>query len=130
MASEAEHLTQARHNEALTQLLAKELLYRDWILITAFYAALHYVEASFAKRFGFHGEAHGGEAPHGWRLSMLRDKTRFTFNCYRAYQYLYASSRAVRYLEESLPGGASFDDQAISKVLAELAVVKKELKYK
>jgi hypothetical protein len=131
MPAEAEHLQQARHNEALAKLLAQDMTYRDWIITTSFYAALHYVEANFAKRLGFHGEIHGGDIPHVWRLKVLDDRTKFSFDCFRAYKKLYAASRHARYLmENTLPNGASFDDRAIERLLDDLATVKKELKYK
>ena len=89
-----------------------------------------FVEASFARRFGFHGEVHGSQAPHGWRLGLLRDRTRFPFALYRSYEHLYSNSRHVRYLERGLPKGASLDDSEIADILDDLGTVKKELKYK
>jgi hypothetical protein len=130
MAAEKQHLQEARHNESLARHLAEDMTYRDWVITTAFYAALHYVEANFAKRFGLHGEDQDRQSPHIWRLEILSDKSRYSTACRLAYGRLYAASKQIRYLEDRTPMGAYFDDAGVKRFLDEdLAVVKKELRY-
>ena len=46
MSSRSIHIQQARHNEALVkELVSSGYRYKDWAVIAAFYAALHYFEA-------------------------------------------------------------------------------------
>lgn len=47
MASQAEHIKKAKHNEAF-YLSIKETQYLDWVVNGIFYSALHYIESYFA----------------------------------------------------------------------------------
>ena len=129
MASEQDHLIQARHNQALAESLANEIQYKDWIITTAFYAAVHYVEGNFAKRYSLHGEFEGGTSPHTWRIDTLKQKG-YSFPCRSAYRKLYVASRQVRYLEHSDPKGAHFANETVLEFLTvDLAAIRKELQY-
>ena len=44
------HLYQAHHNENLAADLLSKLIYKDWLITTSFYSAIHYVEAKLATR--------------------------------------------------------------------------------
>lgn len=48
MPNVADHLLQARHNEAFYQLTDRNV-YSDWAMIVLFYAALQYVDALLAR---------------------------------------------------------------------------------
>jgi len=100
MASLQAHLRQARHNESLVQQLLASLEYKDWAITVTFYAAIHYVEAAFAKDSRIkHTEFKPRNYPgsyHSYRDDML-------FNYYpeRVWQplrKLYEQSRIARYL--------------------------------
>jgi hypothetical protein len=83
--SEQRHLAQAQHNAELARLLAQDMVYKDWIITITFYAALHYVEALFARRYALHGERF--DAPHIWRMGELRRRG-FSLACQTAYRGL------------------------------------------
>ena len=113
MSSRSVHIQQARHNEGL----AKELVRagyraRDWAIIAAFYAAVHYFEARLHDEPPFthpavsvpirHTEtsrpprsADRGYSPHHWRQELLAN------NCAEAtadaYRQLRSLSEAARY---------------------------------
>jgi hypothetical protein len=122
MAPYQAHLDQARHNTELAQYLAQDMVYKDWVITAAFYAAVHYVEAAFAKR-GWHGDQTGGESPHIWRLNQLRQRKEYPTDCWKAYKSLYESSRKVRYLllwqETSSVANSYYSDDDVRQFLTE-----------
>lgn len=101
MASEADHIAQAGHNEALAQELSNDLTYKDWLITVAFYAAIHYVEASLARDSVGHSEtARGrpnGMSLHAWREELVRRRGR-SQQCWRSYRMLRNESTNARYL--------------------------------
>lgn len=60
MASAAQHLDQARHNEQFAQELlgANPVEYPDWAVTAVFYAALHYVNHFFVRTTGWAPDNH------------------------------------------------------------------------
>ena len=105
MSARQSHILQARHNEEL----AKELVrmgyhYKDWSIVAAFYAAVHYFEARLHDNPPFtHPEAVGlilhaedsvpsfrgryKYSPHAWREQLFR------VNCDMSTRYAYWSLR-------------------------------------
>ncbi len=136
MAAEQAHLLQAYHNVDLAQFLAQEMKYKDWVITVAFYAAVHFVEANFAKRFGTHGEQASGSSPHIWRLDQLKAKG-YPLSCRNAYRNLYTTSRQVRYLELWDPNQPTvavandyFSDEVVRSFLADdLKIIRDSLGY-
>ena len=60
------HIQQARHNEALKELVSSGYRYKDWAVIAAFYAALHYFEARLHDEPPFsHPRLNGRVFSHG-----------------------------------------------------------------
>jgi len=114
-------------------MLHADSVYLDWAITAAFYSAVHLVEAAFARRFGWHGEIHGGASPHVWRLQQLRSK-QYTLFCWQSYNRLYIASRRVRYLESWKTSKGTSDtyylpEQAGLMIESDLAVVKTEMGY-
>jgi len=101
MASEADHVAQAGHNEALAQELGNDLIYKDWLITVAFYAAIHYVEASLARGSGRHCDTDRLRprrvSIHKWREDLVR--SRCTQRCWRSYRALKNESMNARYLK-------------------------------
>ena len=113
MSSRSAHINQARHNEALArELVNGGYRYRDWAVIAAFYAAIHYFEARLHNQPSFtHPNAgmpivhtddsippnlRGGRpSPHVWREELLRHNC--TPGTRRAYQRLRFASETARY---------------------------------
>jgi len=95
MASEVEHLACAnRTHETMRHLLADVRVHSPWLAITAFYKALHVVEAVFAN------DRHiGGTASHDEREGVLKRNKRF-LQIYRHYSPLKRASLNARYLAE------------------------------
>ena len=113
MSSRAAHLRQARHNEGLAKEFVRSgYRYRDWAVVAAFYAALHYFEARLHDEPPFthhlvgirifHTEdvtsdpdTRGIYSPHRWRHELLES------NCAaataEAYWRLRAASESARY---------------------------------
>ena len=107
------HILQARHNEELAkELVSDGYRFKDWSIVAAFYAAMHYFEARLHDNPPFtHPEAgsriiHAEDsvprangrsryAVHGWRGRLLRSNCdRRTWNAYRA---LRSASETARY---------------------------------
>ena len=67
MSSRSIHIQQAKHNEALAkELVSSGYRYKDWAVIAAFYAALHYFEARLHDEPPFsHPPAKRPGFPHG-----------------------------------------------------------------
>ena len=100
MASEADHIAQAQHNEALAQDLSRDLAYKDWLITVAFYTAIHYVEASLARDSGCHSETDSlrpsSMSLHDWREFRVRSCC--TQRCWESYRLLRNESTNARYL--------------------------------
>jgi hypothetical protein len=108
MADFLDHIHQAEHNEALGEILATQLPnYRDWLITVSFYAAIHYVEADFARDPDIgHSVAsqRENETPHDCRKRLVRRK--YSRECWKSYRELYEASHNVRYLACARPGRA------------------------
>lgn len=122
MSSRAAHIRQARHNAALAQeLIRGGYRYRDWAVVAAFYAAVHYFEARLHDAPPFTHPAAGSPirhtetslpvagrySPHRWR-EMLLDH-----NCPRAvleaYRELRVASEKARYHADILVESTAHD---------------------
>jgi hypothetical protein len=85
---QARHLAAARRNEQFSRHLLGIPDYLEWAAISAFYSALHFVDAYLARR-GLH------PGDHGVRDSYLR-RTELR-NVYFAYRTLRTASEDYRY---------------------------------
>ena len=100
MANWDNHFRQAKHNEALAGQLeaTSDLRHWDWLITTAFYAAVHYVEAAF---FFISDIVHTETAclngdKHAFRTRGVRSN--LGNECWRSYRKLQEASYNVRYL--------------------------------
>jgi hypothetical protein len=106
MASKAQHLKQAQHNEAFlaTFDLAKSP-YLDWAVTAAFYSALHYVRALMAK-YGYMNVSSYGDMDKAFdRLSLLKNNPAV----HDSYRQLKDDSRDARYNMWQPSGGDIVD---------------------
>lgn len=106
MADYLDHIHQAEHNEKFGEHLLSQLpQFRDWLITVSFYAAIHYVEASFAQKPDIgHTETRAPEevSQHQFRQEMVRRE--FGNECWKSYRKLRDASRNVRYLVLGLKG--------------------------
>jgi hypothetical protein len=139
MASEQNHVAQARHNTSLAEDLAHDMVYKDWIVTAAFYAAVHYVEAMFYRERQWHTEKDRGGIPaHQWRVERLEAMTvggKIPHRCWLIYKNLQQASNQARYLElwETRGGKTAadyFSEQTTRAFLTQdLETLKSELGY-
>lgn len=122
MASQSNHWEQGEHNQELAVDLAEQspLKYKDWAVITAFYASVHYVEA-YLSLFGVHCNKNikENESPHGYRKRMVMN---FLPELEVAYRELHNNSNTVRYLinnAESTPKGDIYTEKDIDRLVKE-----------
>lgn len=95
MPTESSHLAKAEHDlSAMNYLAEAESDYADWVTCTAFYQAVHLVEALFAHDNGKH---HSSD--HGQRERVLRSERRYS-HIYRFYRKLRDASEVARYLSD------------------------------
>lgn len=136
MASEADHIAQAEHNEALAQELSNDLTYKDWLITVAFYAAIHYVEASLVRDSIGHSETDPRRPSrvslHEWRQMLVR--SRCSQRCWTSYRTLRNESTNARYLRlwETRPGIAVAyysDNDALDFFQNDLPNVKRAVGY-
>ncbi len=113
MSTRQAHLLQARHNEALArQFIRDGYRFRDWSVVAAFYAAVHYFEARLHDYPQLtHPEAAGQiihtedsipridgrlkYPPHAWRERLLT--VNFNRDTFSAYHDLRMASESARY---------------------------------
>ena len=139
MADQNIHLKQAEHNQKVAKKLAKDNV-RDWSVTCAFYAALHYFEASFIgnSKVG-HTEAKYNslslsmpDAIKGKSLHSFRDLlVSQSFPKVRAkFVHLRNMSEAARYLEKSNNkcGYDFISEENAKKALQDLEEIKSETK--
>jgi hypothetical protein len=101
MASEKVHIECANRTQlTLRQLLADKETHSPWIAVTAFYKALHVVEAVFAN-----DKSIRHTSDHSARERALKTVRRYE-HIYKNYSHLYRASINARYL----PHHACFDD--------------------
>ena len=107
----ADHLSHARHNErACKHLLKAEDSFLDWVLTTAFYAAVHYVRHSL---FPLERDGHTYASLVDYCYRTGRSESHMTVNHLVAeempsevsgrYLRLYQLSRTARYNEYRTP---------------------------
>ena len=89
------HLRQAERNERVASHLAT---FPDWQTVALFYAALHYVDAYLAQRFG----AQGHPTSHQARLRFLARDPALT-GVYQQYRELLDRSQDARYNALDVP---------------------------
>lgn len=96
MPSEAAHLAAAVRNQAALDHLATRMPeFGGWVTTTAFYKALHLVEATFAA-----DPKIGHTANHGVRESTLKQHVRYK-HIYKFYRMLEIASQVARHLSDS-----------------------------
>jgi len=96
MGSRTSHLAQAQHNQELADELAKPpMKYIDWVVITLFYATVHYFEAFWAHN-GWHSEDHGDRGEYVQRQFSRDIRTR------KNYKSLMESGWLARYLNKDI----------------------------
>jgi hypothetical protein len=93
MPSEAAHIALACHNVQAACFLNGHPEYHDWTTVTAFYAALHFIDAVLFKQDAV---AHG--QTHDVRESVLKAKPKYA-NLYKHYRPLASAALIARYLE-------------------------------
>ena len=94
------HLWQARHNEKLAKELVDSLTYKDWAVTTAYYTAIHYIEAAFSQDSDIlHTEY---RIPCGSKRSMHSIREELVLEHYskawEALRKLHTQSNIARYL--------------------------------
>lgn len=100
MASFEEHITQAKRNLTfLTETNSKMQTYWDWQVTTAFYVAVHLVNAHLAKAANIHYKTHEAVKNEINPLSLSSNPACMVDqNAYLAYTKLEGLSRRSRYL--------------------------------
>lgn len=104
MADYEVHLSQAKHNEEVTNKLIQEPPYHDWGITAAFYAAIHYLECWLFKRGEKHTETSIpiGEdgrylyTAHAWREKIV--ETQLSKDAFKSFRKLRDASETARYL--------------------------------
>ncbi len=113
---EDQYRDKAEKNEAFAQAIsARDATSEVWAVIAAFYAALHYVQAYFAK---YNVEA----SAHQQRFREILGDKRIR-GAYTSYKFLYDMSRIARYHCAGLPA------QPFSKVKPHLDAVRRQIDF-
>lgn len=90
MLSIDDHVRKAEHNESFAKwLLETSKEYYDWVLVAAFYAAVHYVEAALVKKGS-------PSQDHATRDRGLQKYLRDTYKPYRNLKDLSTQARYTR----------------------------------
>lgn len=112
-------LRKGLHNEELCNLLAEQNRWHDWVVVTAFYSALHLVDATL---FPFdedevtrhhsiddYSVRHGGaRGKHGIRMSLVARRLRPIYDSFR---FLHERASEMRYGDDF--GDASLAESAL-----------------
>ena len=112
MPARDEHLSQAKHNEAVALFLLQHQ-FTDWAITAFFYAALHYVEAVLAES-NRHSENHPARDSNVARSPVLR-------KIYSEYRYLKTLSNDARYRVKS------FGEAELKLVQTKFSAIKKHI---
>lgn len=103
MATYDEHMTQAKHNEDVANLLGVPDVYSiSWVTTITFYSALQYLEAAFCNT----GIGHSETYPNPDKLSLHRfrqdliDREPRTRDIYTDYTELRRASETCRYCKK------------------------------
>ncbi len=116
MASQAEHIKKAEHNEAY-YLSIKETPYLDWVVNGIFYSALHYIESYLATK---------GEHPDSHRLrnDIIEADPKLGWRFYtRMYKHLRDDSYEARYNVRIFTSG-----EIQKEIIPKLEAIKQHLK--
>ena len=109
MAASEDHLRLAsRTQSVIDRLLIDPQECNEWIATTAFYKAVHLVEAMF-DNLG-HGHSHS----HNHRLQVLRTADDFGA-IYRDFKALFDMSKVARYLENDIPNRIRYQTTAFER---------------
>lgn len=120
-------LRKALHNEQLCLTLAEQNKWHDWVAITAFYAALHFVDSTLfpldtggPRRFDsiIEYSIHRGEKRSRHRLRMELVEKRL-WPVHHSFKYLLDLSSDMRY------GGSLGDESIASSAVKHLRHLKK-----
>jgi hypothetical protein len=119
-------LAHAQRNEQLNDKLIAEDIYHDWIVTTAFYSAIHYIEHKLfpctwlSKLVANLDEAHSA-MPYSSRKS--RHETRATlvkshlYNLHVEYEFLRKQSQNARYVNYNVsPALAEKSKKCLTKI--------------
>lgn len=124
MARKSFHQQQASHSEELANELINQvpLKFKDWAVIAAFYAAVHYVEAFMAK-------AKKHPKSHTARLAWVNSRGDLLDDAKDAYKELYDTSVMLRYLTNGASArGAWLRDQDVAEMVTTgLALLRSEV---
>lgn len=94
MAKSSEHISQSNHNQdVINQLSSHPAPFWDWVVVVAFYKAVHIAEAVFYES---EVPPHMHSAAHKDRGILL--KTKYP-DLWRNYWHLFKASKIARYLE-------------------------------
>lgn len=108
MPCKQDHLSLASHNQNTIQYLLKDInTFSDWIVIVAFYKAIHMIEALRAHAFKDHSHSHES------REIFLKSQNRF-YSLYRNYTALKEAAQIARYLNSKCNGDFSSFSQYLS----------------
>jgi len=105
MSSYAAHWHQAKRNENLAAQLLSDLTYKEWVVVTAFYSAVHYVEAALYMEPGVgHSDTSMPKGSSGSYHDHRQDLVLQHFSgAWKSYSKLRYQSMVARYLTTS-PG--------------------------
>lgn len=132
------HILQARHNEDFGIFLKGNLRYKDWLITICYYAALHYVEATFANiqniqhsTWNIPKDSTGKDrySVHSWRKDLI--KKYLPSQVYVCYSKLEQNSQIARYLDPQKTGSSDsyFQDQDVVRMFDnDLQRIKQELR--
>jgi hypothetical protein len=98
-------IEQGEHNEALCEELAKSGKWNDWVITTAFYSALHFVENKIfplkikdttynSFDLYYPSRTDNSRGQHEARLRLVKERLNMAYSSYR---FLYNNSRTARY---------------------------------
>jgi len=128
------HLNQSRHNEKCSSYLLINSEFRDWVITTTFYAAIHFTEAAFIAEYKAYKQAKLGqleiESLHEKREKIVLNL--FGKKCYRIYRKLRNACKTVRYIEsftdaDEIPSNSYYKLSDVEQLINEYSVLKKEI---
>lgn len=129
------HLAQAEHNEKLCNRLGRALAAKDWFVTTAFYSAIHYIEAALYDQNPVvrHSEDYGAGSFHNRRDNCVMQ---FFSGIDSQYRGLKDLCFTVRYLinlnqpaQDYLTSIFKSDDDLKETIKGQLKAIKTSLGY-
>lgn len=116
MPRDSEHIDLATHNiETSFYLFSGGSKYCDWTATTAFYAALHIIDAILFKH---HNKKHG--QTHGVREAILKAKS--YQHIYKHYRELSSASKIARYLTDGSGHSVVFEDYMSQSTVKDILI--------